>query len=103
PVTTHMPSFIFTPPSPPAIYTLSLHDALPISRRGFAIGITERPGKTAAGRRDSREALRGDNARAHRVPGIREQQEARAAMERAECLGLGCLLGLVHDRPRRIE
>src|SRR5205807_9175458 len=30
------PSIISTPPPPPAIYPLSLHDALPISRRAHA-------------------------------------------------------------------
>src|SRR5205807_8965787 len=32
----HPPFFFFTPPPPTEIYTLSLHDALPISRRSRA-------------------------------------------------------------------
>src|SRR5690606_41969176 len=45
------PFFFFTDPAPPDIYTLSLHDALPISRAGRALRV-ERPDQLLDRRRE---------------------------------------------------
>src|SRR5438045_7809178 len=56
--------FFFMPPSPPLIYTLSLHDALPISERGAARdGDKRRDRPRLCARRDPRPRRARRNAR----------------------------------------
>src|SRR5690606_41867944 len=58
------PSFVLTAPPPPALYTLSLHDALPISKR--------RDGSSLSGHAQRNRALVAGSAATNRMIGIAE-------------------------------
>src|SRR5271155_1199100 len=64
--------------------------------RLFAVGITERPRDASAGRRDRIEAGVRKDPRAHRVPGVRQQQQPRPAVLVAKQLRFLRLFCLVH-------
>jgi hypothetical protein len=67
-----------------------------VPRRLFAVGIAERPGNTAAGRRDRIETGGHKDPRAQRIPGVRQQQQPRPAVLVAKQLRLLRLFWPVH-------
>src|SRR5207244_7047729 len=64
-----------------------------------AVHLAERVGKPEARRRERLEAERGEQLRAARVPGIRNDEHAGALVQRAECAGL--LLLRAHPGTRK--